>query len=238
MTPNDLAELRAALIERCQLDSAPPSDASLNADLNEAIARFDMAMPQGWPWDFLEGGAVGMAPLIPSSPDPYVWALSDVVSKIRYVLLASIDGLWKYPLERVTRLEQLERYPDDLLRGTPRTYALGAADGPDEPKMAVFFRPLPDVDYELLIGGIAPVPIITSDVAPAANPNDYQLEDWSTPVIEYAAALTYRANGNISEAVAASAAFDAMVLEQRRWARREYGAGVGSRAVAQDPSLP
>jgi len=236
-TPTTLVDLRAALRERCQLDTNDPraTNTNLNTIINEAVARFDIADPRGWPWDWLSTTvAVNGA-----TTSPLLFTQSSIAHKIRYVLLGDANGLWQYPLERVGREEQLDRYPLDSQRGVPRTYALMGADvgGQTEPYTALHIAPAPDRPYNLVIGGFRLIPTLVADADPATATNDFQIGDWSPSALEYAAHLVYRAREDLSEAVSALSAFDADVIGMRRFARRTYGAGVPGQPLADDPDL-
>lgn len=234
-TPQNLGDLRAALISRCQLDAGDPraQAAVLNPIIAEACIRFDMANPHTWPWDALESGFL---PLNPGSGNPYIWTPSTFPSKVRYITISDAAATWQFPMQRMTREQQLGEYPDDSQTGTPRTYALGGYDlfGAAEPTVAAFFRPMPDVAYRINIVGYMPVPTFTADSDPDPALRDFQIDDWSDAALEYAAHIVYRGREDVSEAAAASNAFDAAVVSMRRTARRIFGAGVTMRPVVDD----
>lgn len=240
-TPTNLGELRAALIERCQLDPNDPDAAAalLNADINEAIQRFDMANPSAWPWDWQDGlwNPIGVG-----TPDPQVWGPTLFVSKIRDVFIGSPTPTdaptWQAHLQRMTREEQLERWPTDNARGQPASYSIGGVDGATEPNIALYLRPLADQPYQLRIVGFQPINDLAADDKPNPVINDYQIDDWAQLVLEYAAFLTYRRYDDLSEAVAAKAVFDQGVLELRRQQRRTLGAGVPGRTIATELDTP
>lgn len=245
--PNTLGTLRAALIERCQLDTNDPraNTASLNAIINEAISRFDMAEHRGWPWDYTDSNATGIPLLInAATPDPYPWDPSTFpfVAKVRHVLITDLAATWQFPLERMSRDEQLTNYPLDSQRGTPRTFALMGLENPaaDQPGVAMYLRPRPDQPYNLTIAGHAPIPTLAADGDPdvtVAPFNDWQIDDWSDIALEYAAHLVYRGADDLSEAISAKGAFDADVLGMRRVARRTTGAGIPGRPSSDDVQL-
>lgn len=224
MLPLTLADLRAALIDRCQLDPASPRAAAavMNPIINEAITRFGIAEPNGWPWDFAESDWM---PLTAASSDPFVWASGSFPPRVRYILLSNVDATWVYPLERISRDAQLNLYPRDSERRVPQTFAMMGFDLGTEPGVAAFFRPLPDVDYRINIGGYQPMPALVADSDPDPEA-DRQIDDWNDTMLEYAASLVYRSHNDLSEAVAASSTFDADILSLRRWARRNVGPGI------------
>lgn len=228
-TPTTLGDLRDALIERCQLDPADPraTAAFLNPIINESISRFDMANPQIWPWDAHESGP---QTLDTATSDPVIQPLS-AIGKVRYILLGDPTGTWLQPLERMTREQQLREYPLDDQRGRPMTYALLGYPlaNQNDPTVAIFFRPLPDVSYRVTWGSWLPVPLLVSDADPDPHTNDYMLGDWSSTALEYAAHLVYRGREDLSEAQAAKTAFDGDIVDARRWSRRTYGAGIPGR---------
>lgn len=239
-TPTNLGQLRAALIERCLLDPADPDaqPAALNPIINEAIARFDLAEPRGWPWDWQDGF---WQPIGTATPDPtQTWGPTGFVSKVRYVLLGAATPsqapVWQEPLEQVSREQQLRDYPLDNVRGRPRCYSIIGQDGATtEPIIAMYLRPLPDMSYQLRIAGFAAISDLVADNKPSATLNDFQIEDWAQLVIEWAAALVYRGRGDLAEAIAAAANFTAGVLELRRGQRRRYGAGTPGRPEMYQP---
>lgn len=238
-TPIDLGTMRAALITRCQLDPTDPraQPAVLNPMIAEAVQRFDVGNPQIWPWDFVTGTPVTIDT---TTTDPFTWAMSTKVAKVRYALLGDTAGTWQYPLERVTRAEQLDRFPLDSDRGVPRTFAIQGfndAGANGEPTVAMYLRPQADVPYKLTVAGYLPIPVLTADTDPISSVNDYQIDDWSVTVIEYAAHLVYRAREDLSEAVSCKQSFDQDVLELRRYARRTIGPGIPGRPLADDPDL-
>lgn len=235
-TPVTLAELRTALIERCQLDTNDPMAVPpvLDRNINAAVCRFSIADPHGWPWDFQEVGNV-----LPAGASTVVFDGSNPVpTKIRYVALQNTSVLWEYPLERVTRFDQLERYPNDSERGAPRTYSLvGREATGGAPGLVIAFRPVPDIDYQLVIGMQLPLDELVNDTDPDPEA-DHEFDAWSSSVLAFAAYLTYRMRSDLPEAVTgALAEFDSGVLVQRRTARSTFGPGLGMRPLADDREL-
>lgn len=231
-TPAILSELRTALRIRCQLDPNDPraADALLNSDINYAIDRFTVANPQGWPWDIIEDSTVTLVAGATSQILNAKWR------KVRYIILEDVAGGWQYPLERVQRLEQIERYPDVTRTGSPRCYSLLGNPG-NADQIIVRYGPIPDLAYPITIGGWVPSLVITSD-AQLQNPNsDYMIQEYADIILEYAAFLQYRKNNALSEAIAAKAMFDTEVLRLRRTVRRTAGLSVGQNPVADDIEL-
>lgn len=240
ITPTTLGDLRAALIERCQLDINDPRarPAVLNVFINDAVCRFDIANPNSWPWDWRDSGWL---PLAAGTGSPYIWTPETYVSKVVRILISNTAGSWQMPLERISREEQLDRYPRDSDVRTPRTYALmgfNLTGAVTEPTVAAYIRPKPDVDYRIRIAGYRPIQPFTSDADPDPLLTDYQIDDWAQLVVEWAAHLVYRASEDLSEALAAQAAFTQGVLDMRRQSRRVYGAGVTSHMVDIDMTAP
>jgi hypothetical protein len=223
--PVNLGLLRQALIDRCYLDANDPrlDSGSLNRIINEAMQRFDVASPTGWPWQWIKYSAP-----VPAGGALTSWAFGSGGGphKIAYVLVADQAGTWQFPIERLTREEQLDRYPKESLRGVPQTYALTGWASSGEPVVATWFRPIPDVQYQITIAGWMLVPELTADNQPVPAQSDYQIGDWNAAIVEYAAALVYRAADDLSEAVSALTDFDAQVLGMRRTKRRTIGEGV------------
>lgn len=229
--PVNLGELRQALIDRCYLDANDPrlDTANLNRYINEAVQRFDVAHPNGWPWDFVTTTVTLTAGtnLLTGAP-----GISGFPHKVAWMLVGDTALSWQYPIERLTREEQLDRYPQDSTRGIPQTYSLmGYPDfyATGEPLMQVNFRPAANVDYKVTIGGWSLIPEFTLDGQPDPQiPGDYMIGDWNTAIIEYAAYLVYRGAEDLSEAMSALADFNGQVLGLRKSTRRTYGPGVGS----------
>lgn len=234
--PLSLLDMRAALRERTQLDVNDPraADAVLNRLINAAMHRFQIADPNGWPWDFAE---------VSYTCVPAVEAMllnTTGLVKVRYVILRHPSGIWEYPLERVTRYDQLCRYPRDGETGPPRTYCLIADDGVGgvAPTIEMHLRPKPDVAYTVLLGAQSPRDDLVASADPAATVNAYMISEWSDTVLDYAAFLVYRARDDFAESsLGAKAAFDAAVLRLRRTARVTVGAGIPGRPVADDRNL-
>lgn len=224
-TPTNLGQLRSALVERCQLDTNDPraSAATLDMLINMALRCFQVANPLGWAWDFTETACATIA------GDERLPLAFEEWSKIRYVVLRETISGVKYPLERLTRAEQLERYPNDSEQRTPVTFSILGSWEPLQ--YIVRFRPVPDAVYALTIGGRRGSAGFIAITDPLDTDDDYMLEHWSDVVLEYAAYLCYRSRGDLAEAVAAKAAYDAEVMRLRRAGRRTVGAGVGQRPV-------
>lgn len=233
--PTTLSMLRQALIDRVYLDATDPrvATSNLNAIINEAICRYDVAQPTGWPWDF----QLLTQTLSAGSGSPLLLPPATTVNKLAWIMLENTAQTWEFPLERLSREEQLERYPMDNQTGVPKSYALMGADGATEPQMACYFRPLPDVDYLITIGGFRCIPDLVNDGDPDPTVNDFQIDDWNMCILEYAAHLLYRATDDLSEAVSANLDFNAQLLEDRKGARRTYGAGVPNRPMSTRPEL-
>lgn len=226
--PINLGLLRQALIDRCYLDAGDPrlDSANLNRILNEAMQRFDVAAPGGWPWDWT------VFPTFVSPGQAIVsWGPSAIVHKVSYILIGDQNGQWQFPIERLTREEQLDRYPLDSDQRTPQTYAImGYPDGGalGEPTTALHLRPIPNDIYAITIAGWQLIPEFVADADPVPTVNDRMISDWNPAIIEYAAALIYRAADDLSEAVSALTDFDAQVLAMRKSSRRTYGPGVAN----------
>lgn len=238
--PATLVEMRAELRQRCQLDVNDPraTDAILNRIINFAMHRFQIANPNGWPWDFSEWTTTATIGV-----DTYPFSIGAGVAlptKVRYVMLRDPAGAFEYPLDRVTRYDQLERYPNDSEGGGPRTFCLlgqsAAAGG--TVGMCMKLRPTPDKAYGLRIGGATPSADLVADTDPQVATNDFMISDWVDTMLMYAAFLVYRMRVDLAEAVLGSKAeFDADVIETRRTVRTKMGAGRGMNPLADDREL-
>jgi hypothetical protein len=159
-------------------------------------------------------------------------------TRIRHVILQDTANLWKAPLERVSRAEQLIRFRRDSYQGVPLTYSiLGADPSPTsaDSVMSIRFRPIPGSNYPVVILAQAPLVALADDEAPNPNANDHQIGDWSDLVIEYVAYLAFRSRLDLAEAIAAKKAFDDGIMGMRRTQRRVVGPGIGQRPVADAP---
>lgn len=233
-TPRTLADLRAALRERCRLDQSDPraTDTILDPIIREAVAKFDLANPHPWPWLWKDSGWQTLL----AGTGSYLWSVSSYVEKVDGIFLSNTDATWQWPLERRSRPEQLHDYPLDSEGGQPRSYALMAFDLYDEPSFPVdltivaYLRPVPNTDYRIRITGWSPSAAFIDDTDPNVALDDLQIDDWSQTVLEYAASLVFRAVEDLSDAIAAQNVFNADVLGMRRNARRMFGAGIPGRA--------
>jgi hypothetical protein len=238
--PVTLIDMRAALRERCQLDTNDPraTNAILNRLINAALHRFQVANPNGWPWDFAEA-TVALTIGTDTIPLP-IGTGAGHPTKIRYAVLQHPDGTWEYPLERTTRWDQLSRYPRDGEQGAPRTFALlgQSSSISGVTGMQVRLRPAPDLAYNLVIGGAMPSDDFVNDTDPATGTNDYMIGDWVDTLLDYAAYLVFRARGDLAEAMlGAEAGFNEAVIEARRTARVILGPGRGVNPLADDREL-
>lgn len=237
--PISLIDMRAALRERTQLAANDPrgTDAALNRQINFAMHRWQIANPHGWPWDFSESSTT-----LTIGVDTVTYSLgmgAGAPTKIRYAVLRHPSGLWEYPLERMTRADQLERWPLDSEGGGPRAYSLMGTSGNVGGVLGVVLklRPKPDIAYSLLIGAQTPGADLAADTDPNPAVNDYMIGDWIDPVLDYAAHLIYRSREDLAEAVGSRASFDEAVLETRRTVRLVMGAGRGGNPLADDREL-
>lgn len=235
-TPVNLLQLRTALREFCQLDVNDPrnSDAALNRLINAAMHRFQIANPNGWPWDYAE-----IATSLAGSADTVSLQLgagAGTPTKIRSVLLQHTSGLWEYPIERVTRYEALDAYPSDSETAAPKVYSLMGDVAPSSgyPVLKLVFRPKADITYNLVIGMQSPLDDLSADTDPLTA--DHDIGQWSSAVLDYAAFLVWRAREALAEAMlGAKTQFDEEVKDLRRSSRSTLGPGIGSRPVADRP---
>lgn len=225
--------MRAALIERCQLDSNDPraGPGPLNAIIMAALHRFQVANPHAWPWDTIETTYTATATAEKISTPIYV------TTKVKYLIINEPGNATRWPLERMTRAAQLANYPSDLERRMPRTFSIlgdgyqtpgvGAADA----SMAIWLRPIPDRTYTLTAGVVRPMPEPPTDADPGSQ--FYMIDAWIDCVIEYAAMLIYRSHSDLAEAVLGSkSVFDAEVMRLRRGVRGTAGYSAGPHTVA------
>ena len=249
--PVELLDLRAAVREWCQLDVNDPraTDAILNSYIIAAFCRFTVANPVGWSWDkaytatstpwqvtAASGGDFfyhyGADPNLAASPGQF-W------TRIRTIELVDSNGQTRIPLERLTRAEQLCRFPRDSEKRTPRTWSLtgfrnGAFPGTGDLVVARF-RPKPDVNYTARVYGTLPLGPLVADNDPdgAAGVRDNQIAQWSDCIVAYAAFLVLRARGDLAEAyLGAKQYFDEQVMALRKTNRIRVGAGRGNNPIA------
>lgn len=245
-TPTIRSQLRTALIERCQLDTNDPRAdvTTLNGFITAALLRFQMANPLGWPWDWIENNGLTLpaGTAVIQLRDTQQAGLTSAI-KIREVILRNSTDTWQWPVERVQRSEQLQRFPLLTERGTPRTVAIvpafydTAAPLSSGPQM--FFAPIPDVDYLVTARMLDPLGyLFTGDSDPVLTNRDPQFDLWADAALEYAACLVYRAHGDIADAIAAKTSFDAEVLRLRRNSNRVRGPGYGENPVADEWIAP
>lgn len=242
-TPINLGQMRTALQEMTQLDVNDPRNnpTTLNRFLNAAMHRFQISNPNGWPWDFIESGGA-----LTAGQHVFDFQLGGGVGffplKCRYVILQDANGAWEYPLERVTRADQLSRYPKDNETGAPKCYTILGKDGAvgNEPVMRMEFRPAADVAYNFVTGFQAPLQDMVADADPDASlgGDDFGVDMWSSSVLDYAAFLLYRSRDDLAEALlGAKADFDSGVLQMRRTVRNVVGPGIPMRPLADDREL-
>lgn len=236
--PVSLIDMRAALRERTQLDINDPraTNAILNRVLNAAMHRFQIANPNGWPWDFFEQTVT-----LTIGNDKVSFAVDESplsVTKVRYAILQHPAGTWEYPLERMTRADQLERWPLDSEGGGPRAFSLsGKSTLSQTAALQISLRPAPDLAYGLTVGVQGSPPELSADTDPDPAVNDHMIGEWSDTFLDYAAFITYRMRGDIGEALAAKEAFGEAVIAMRRTARLTMGPGRSMNPVADDREL-
>jgi hypothetical protein len=245
--PTTLADLRAAVREWCQCDVNDPraSDAILNTYINAAIHRFTVGNPQGWSWDKMYSTdnlltLVAGVELVTLHNGGELGGLSgdDSWVRIRSLELIHPSGAWRIPLERITRTEQLSRFPQDSDRRMPRTYSIMGYPYPTPNTadlFAVRFRPVPDLAYKVRVYGTSPMPNLVNDGDPggASGFNDWQLGQWADVVVTYASFLLLRARGDVGEAwLGAKSYFDEAVMALRKTNRIRVGAGIGNNPIA------
>jgi hypothetical protein len=248
--PLNQSDLRDAIREWCQLDVNDPraTDAILNDYINAAIHRFQVANPLGWSWDrkmpvanatawFLGAGVETFFSPLGGGIDEAGGNAPIAACRIRSIELLNDALTYKYPLERVSRDEQLRRFPRDSERRTPHTYSItGYDNGGDLTSFfAVRFRPIPDAIYHAVVWVLDPLGDLSGDNSPngAGGLQDNQIAQWSDCIVAYAAFLVFRARGDLAESyLGAKQYFDQQVLALRKTNRIRVGAGVGNNPVA------